>query len=153
MVGVVGVVGVVVVMVVVVVVVGDCVVVSVVLLVGLVVAPEVVLAQSLAASSETVDAPCPRFWIRVVSTLRGNPAIWLENRCAADAAAPQSPEETADEIESSSALSRLASPDESRPLVPPHATTKAAAKPRLPARSTRAPDPIRRLTLEAVGFS
>jgi hypothetical protein len=69
---------------------------------------ELVLAQSLAASSETVDAPCPRFWIRVVSTPRGSAATWSENRCAAATAAPHSPEETADETESSSALSRVA---------------------------------------------
>jgi hypothetical protein len=92
---------------------GELVVVLVVVVVAVVVGEvelrlELVLAQSLAASSETVDAPCPRFWIRVVSTPRGNAATWSENRCAAAAAAPHSPEETADEIEPSSALSRVA---------------------------------------------
>jgi hypothetical protein len=88
-------------------VVGGDVVVVVVLVVELAcVGVEVALEQSWAASCETVAAPCPRFWIRVLLTPRGSEATSSEKRCAAAAAAPQSPAETAAETELSSALSR-----------------------------------------------
>jgi hypothetical protein len=109
-----------------------------------------VLEQWFATSSLTVSAPWPRFWISVVLTLRGSCPMRFENRCAATAACAHRPARTAEEIAASWVWSALAWPPESRPLLPPQATTNAAAKPRLAARSARAPWRIRRLTLEAV---
>jgi hypothetical protein len=85
---------------------------------------------------------------KVVFTDAGSAATSLLNDCAALRAAPHCPDATAEEIEFSWALRLAAWLALSRPFWPPQATTKATAKPRLPARNARE-RPMERLTLEA----
>lgn len=80
---------------------------------------------------------------RVVLTVAGSPATWLLSDSAALRAVGQLPDEMAEEIESSWALRLPACWLESSPVLPPQATTKATAKPRLPAKNARDPRPIR----------
>ena len=107
------------------------------------------LAQSRAASALTVDAPWPRLRTSVWLTLGGRSDSVLLSVLAALAAWVQEPALTAWVIAlSCEAIVELSSAD-SRLLLSPQATTKAAANPRPPAISAREPNPIWRLTLEA----
>ncbi len=74
--------------------------------------------------------------------VEGSAATELWNACAAPRALSQRPALTAEESELSCALRPPACWLESSPVVPPQATTKATAKPRLPARNARGLRPI-----------
>ncbi len=106
--------------------------------------------QSWAASALTVPAPWPRFCSRVGSTDCGSLATALLSSAAALWAPAQSWAATAEEMALRLLARLLLCPDESSPLLLPHATTKATVNPRPPARNAREPKPIRRLTLDAV---
>jgi hypothetical protein len=131
----------------VVVVVGDVLVVVGAVVVGVVV---VVLLQALAASWLTVLAAWLRFCERVVLTEAGRLVTALVRAAEALLAWPQLWALIALETESSWLLRLLAWSDESRPLLLPQATAKAAANPRPPARNAREPKPIRRLSLAGI---
>jgi hypothetical protein len=107
------------------------------------------LEQSWTASCLIVTAPSPRFCTNLGLTEGGSDPTLLLNASAALVAARQLPELTAAEAASSWLERVLLCSPESRPPEPPQATTKAAAKPRPPARNARERKPIRRLTLEA----
>jgi hypothetical protein len=105
--------------------------------------------QSCAASALTVPAPWPRFCTRVGLTDCGSLATELLSAEAALSACAQSWAATADETAFRFPASSFFWADESRPVLLPHATTKATVNPRPPAKIAREPKPIRRLTLEA----
>lgn len=100
------------------------------------------LEQSRLASSLRVVAPWPRLLVRVELIVDGRAATWLWNAWAAPRAPPQRPAPTAEETALSLELRLSACGPESSPVPPPQATTKATAKPRLPARNARGLRPI-----------
>jgi hypothetical protein len=105
--------------------------------VGVDVAVEICSRQVFRASSAIVLAPWLRFCRNVGLTLTGRVWTSLFNEALALRAAAQLPDCTADEIWSACPLSAIDSLPESRPELPPQATTNEAANPSAQAKMAR----------------